>query len=105
MRAGRLRHHIEFQVVTETPDGVGYLVPAWGLFAEADAAVEPLQGQELFSERQIHADVTHGIRARYLPGLTPRHRIKFGERIFDILSIRDVDERNIEIDILAKERL
>jgi len=42
---------------------------------------------------------------RYFPGLTPKHRIKFGDRVFDILGINNVRELNIGLEILAKERL
>jgi len=31
-----------------------------------------------------------------------RH-IKFGERIFSIVSVRDIDERNVKMELMVKE--
>jgi SPP1 family predicted phage head-tail adaptor len=102
---GRLRHSIEFQEPNETQDNSGFPVPAWPLFAASRASVEPLTGNELFQARQLHAEVTHKVIARYVAGIVPTHRIVFGSRAFDILSIRNIEERNLLLEIMAKERV
>ena len=40
---------------------------------------------------------------RYLSGIVPKMRVKVGSRIFDILSIINVDERNRELQLMCRE--
>jgi SPP1 family predicted phage head-tail adaptor len=103
---GRLRHRIEIQISVDTNDSFGQPIPAWAvLFGNVKAFVEPLSGQELFDARQLHAEVTHRIIVRYLAGITPKHRIVFGVRVFDILSPINLEERGLFLEIMTKERL
>jgi len=103
---GQLRHRLDVEVSVEEIDTFGQPIPTWTAVHEnVKAFVEPLTGRELFTARQLHADVTHRISMRYATGITPKHRIMFGEREFDILSILNLGERNLIIEIMAKERL
>ena len=46
---------------------------------------------------------THRITTRYWPNVTADMRLLYGTRIFTILSIINPEERNITLQILAKE--
>jgi SPP1 family predicted phage head-tail adaptor len=65
--------------------------------------VEPLQGRELWTAKQVVAEVTHRIRFRHLSGVVPTQRVVFGSRTFEILSVINPEERNRELELLCKE--
>lgn len=54
---------------------------------------------------QVSSTATHILRGRYHAQLTEAARIHFGDRTFDVESVHDVDERRIELDVVARERL
>ena len=103
IRAGQLRHQIELQSPTDVEDGEGGVTQTWATFARRMAAIEPLRGRELIEARQVAANVTHQVRLRYEPGVTPRCRVLFGDRILNIDSVIDLEERHIELSLLCKE--
>ena len=103
MRAGELRHKIAFQVKTSTADGMGGFTHTWADSLDAFAAIWPLQASENLESMKLEHSVTHKIRVRYQTGVTADMRIHFGDRYFEIISITNKDERNIQLDILATE--
>lgn len=106
MRAGRLRHMVELQRATVTTDSHGDQVQAWETLAEVHAEVLPISGREMVQASQVMADVNFTIRLRAYPELTltPKDRIKFGERIFDIRHIVDWGGRGVEWQVFCTER-
>ena len=105
MRAGRLRHKVSIQSATEARDAHGGVTRSWSESASVWASIEPLSGRELSEARQIAAETTHRIRLRYLSSLAPDQRIVHDSRTFEIVSIANVEERNREMVVLAKERV
>jgi SPP1 family predicted phage head-tail adaptor len=105
VRAGKLRHRIAIEQVAETQDPDGSVIETWSTFANAHASIEPISGREYFAAQTTQADVTHRICMRYLAGLIPKMRVKYGLRIFDILSVINVNERNRELQLMCKESI
>ena len=104
MRAGSLRHTVTVQQRTELPDAYGEPAQTWTtLHANQPASIEPLSGRELITAQAVQSDVTHRVRMRYVAGVQTKHRILFGSRVFDIRAVRNVDERNIELEMLCTE--
>ena len=103
MRIGNLRHQISIEQATESFDGNGELISTWTTFATVWAEITPLTGREYWSARQINAETTGKIRTRYISGLTPKMRVKFGTRIFNITGLSNIEERNEEIVIYYSE--
>lgn len=108
MRAGQLRHRliVERPVVTEAPDGSqvvtyapAYEDPVWG-------RIEPLRMTEQLIAAQVDARMTHRITLRYLP-LPPTYRLREQGtgRIFEPTGIKNMDERNRELQIMAIEQV
>jgi len=93
MDFGKLRHYIEIQEHTETRGDQGQIVRDWETVASWWASIDPLSGRELHYAEKVHADARVRIRIRPYDGLTPDHRIKFGTRTYNILDVRDMDER------------
>lgn len=107
MRAGELRHRVTIQYLPpedqRARDPFGSVIEEWIDYATVWAAVEPLSGREYFSAQQMNAEVTTNIRIRYLSGVTPSMRVKWGERLYNIQSVINVRERNRELHLMCKE--
>lgn len=97
------RHRITFQKEEKTPDGVKGFTVAWNDFAVAWASIAPLVGREYFYAHQITAEVTHRIRMRYRKDINSKMRITLGERVFNIESIIDMEERHVYLELLCRE--
>ena len=105
MRAGTLRNTIIIEANTPTKNGFGEDVDSWGTFATVRAQIVPINGKEYFSAGQEQASVSHKIKLRYLAGITQAMRINYEGRYFDIQAIINFQERNIDLEIMAVERV
>lgn len=104
MRAGQLRHRVTIQQLGPvTRDAMGGEIATWNTYAELYAAVEPLEGRELFSAQQVAAEISHRVRIRYHAGVVPKMRVLFGSRVFDIQSAMSIEERGRETHLYCRE--
>lgn len=106
MQAGHLRHRvvIEEQSVARADDG-GEVV-SWESLATVWAAVEPLAGREFFSAEQFQSELSHRVRLRYRADVsfTPKMRVAWDGRTFDVESVLDVGGRRRELHLMCMER-
>lgn len=102
LKAGKLRKRVEIQkqVVTRTN---GENVLSYVTISQRWAGFRPLSGREYIQSQQVQGEADTEITIRYFAGLTTTHRIKWGNRIFDIVNIPNTDERNVEMKLLCKE--
>ena len=109
MRAGRQRHRVIVEQVTETQDSVNQPVKTWTTYVEMWGKVRPMRGRELFTAAQRWPEVDTVITLRGNPrtdlitekmraSLTTRDRTK----IFNILAVIDKDERGIQVDLICR---
>lgn len=89
MEAGRLRHRIDLQRVSVTADSHGDQVKTWTTLATVWAEKIEMTGRERNVGAVVLADVTHEFRIRARPdlALTPKDRVRFGSRVFDIRAV------------------
>ena len=86
MRSGALRHSVIIQRPSSTSvDTMGHPTGGWAQYAERRASLEPLGGRELLVATERFGTVSHRIRLRYTPGITPDMRVLF-RRTHDTLS-------------------
>jgi len=85
---GRFDKRIEIQSATETQDAIGGITETWATLGKRWAAIDDLSGREFFGAHQTQAQVTTRIilREQY-DGLNNRHRLKYGDRIFNVGSV------------------
>ena len=103
MYAGKLRHRLTVQTVTGAQDRYGEPSDTWADTRVVWAQVTPLTGDELIVARQVTPEVTHDIRMRYGVTVTPANRLLWGTRVFGILAVLNIEERNRELQLLCKE--
>lgn len=104
MRSGLLRHSITVQQPVETQDSAGAVVASWVTYADLRAAYEPQSGREGLTEDHVQAFGTVRFRTRYIAGVTPKMRVLFDSRVFNIQSVIDVGGRGKQLHILTEEQ-
>lgn len=94
VRVGQLRHRLAIQTATESVDAMGGVSESWATDITVWGQITRKGGGEKTTGEAVKATATHEIVIRYYSGLTPKNRFLFGSREFNILSVRDFDERN-----------
>lgn len=107
MQSGRLRKRITIESSTATRNSFGEEIPNWATYMSAWAAIEPIRGREYLEAKQVQADIDTRIRVRGQPGKTirPTMRVKYGSRIYMILSVISVSEIGKEIQLMCREQI
>lgn len=104
MQSGKLRHQVHIQAATKTADAAGTLVETWETVDTVWADIRPVRGREFVQQSQVQGQITHTIQIRYWPGLTGRHRLKHGERVFNLAAPPiNVNERNRTHELACEE--
>ena len=96
MKAGALDKRITVQTPTITQDTMGQPVTSWATLAQRWASVEPLQGREAQLVHALFSEATHKISMRYLSGLNAKCRVSWDSRYFNILSVINSREADVE---------
>ena len=105
MRAGLLRHRLTIQIPSKSQNEFGEWIESWNDWATVWGSIEPNLGKRYFEAKQANSEVQGLIRIRYRTGLLPTMQVKYGDRIFKIISIVHPFEKKQELHILYKEAL
>jgi SPP1 family predicted phage head-tail adaptor len=92
IHAGMIKKKIEIQREMLISDGGGGHEREWYTIAAPVARIKPLSGNESLVAMKLEARVSHEITMRYRRDFTAQDRIKFGERVFNVRSVIDVEE-------------
>ena len=105
MLAGQLRQRVTIQKDTPTQDVYGQPVASWGTHLTRWASVEPLTGREAFTAAQMQSTVTTRIRVRWSSGhgITPKMRVSWDGRLFEIDSVVEVGSGREELHLMCTE--
>jgi SPP1 family predicted phage head-tail adaptor len=82
---------------------------AWSDFAaNVWSKIEHVSGKEVINPSEFAAEVTDRFTTPYVPGVTPKMRIKYVDidgktRYFDILFVQNVEQHGFFLELLAKE--
>lgn len=104
IQAGKLRHSIEIQANTQGSDNAGGLPAGWATVATVWAGIDRVSETEKLNAGMLQNVITHKIKIRQYDGLTVTHRIRFGARIFEIISIENRMERGFHQLLQCLER-
>ncbi len=103
MRPGKLRCRMVLEEPVRLSDGGGGASISWSQIATPWAAIEPLSGNEHPRYEGIEATLSHKITLRFRPGITPYMRLRLDTRIFNILALRNEDEKGRWLICLCEE--
>ena len=104
VRAGRLRHIVSVHSRSQSVNSYGE--PS-NTFSEVTngrvwASIEPVRSNESVGVSRDEI-ITHKVIMRYLSSVDSTHRVIFGSRVFDIVSVINPDEKNERLELLCKE--
>jgi SPP1 family predicted phage head-tail adaptor len=107
MRFRGLRHTVEIQSLSgsTTADAYGQTQKAFATVETVQAAITPLDGQELILARQVSEQASHKVEMYNTTTVTPRARLKYGDRVLNIVSVKNVGERDRWLEILCGEEV
>lgn len=89
MRAGALRHRVEFQTTTTVQDASGGFPESWSEFDTVWAEILPVRASEHREGEQTEGNITHKIKIRGRLSITTKMRAVFESRVFHIVGVRD----------------
>jgi SPP1 family predicted phage head-tail adaptor len=99
MASGKLHHRIKIQKRNRSLDMYGQQQDSWEDYLSVRANVRPVSGMEKLASMSVAATLTHTILVRYrkefrFPLKVASMRVVFDERVLDIDSVRNLEERN-----------
>ncbi len=95
MRSGRLRHRVS---ISEPLSSGG-----WKDVTGAWVAIEPLQDSTYERSKRLKSDVPVNIRARYDKRICTGHFVRDDRRVWEIVTLGNIDERNCEFRLNCRE--
>ena len=102
MNVGKMRNRITFVRPATEKDKLGGYKDDYVDVATTWAQITPVSGKEYLTQVRENT-VSHKIYCRYREGITPQLRIRFGERMFRILSVINWEERNEGMTLMCEE--
>lgn len=103
MEAGRLNRRITVQRKAVTYDAYNEPIESWADKYTVWAEVITSGGGEFYAAQKLNAQTTAVFKIRYTKAFTTLDRIKYESRIFEILSLNNIDGDRVELHISAKE--
>jgi head-tail adaptor len=91
---------------TETFDTFGQPVASWTTVGTFWGFLRPATGREAIIAKQTKAEATHLLTTRYLGSgvaINPTYRWVLGSRVFGIVEIRNIEERNRAYEMTLQE--
>ena len=101
---GRLRHRLTLEALSISADGGGGVADEWDEVATLWAALSPTRDFEESRGGKPEAQMGQKILIRHRADLVSTMRFREGTRIFEIQTIRDVDERGAYQEVRCIER-
>ena len=104
MRARAYRHTVDVQTITEsTANAYGETTKTWATVETVQAAITPLSGNELLIAKQASERVTHRVEMHYTSTVVPRARLKYGDRVLNVESVLNTEERDRQLVVMCSE--
>jgi len=99
-----LRKRVTIQRSTRVSDGQGGYTETWAAIASVWSAIEPVSGFEKLQAMQLAAPVTHKITMRFRSDFVASDRIAYGNRIFAVKEIINLNEADAFLQIRCIEQ-
>lgn len=104
-KTGQLTHVVTVQQPSTSQNSFGEESVSWANFATVMASIEPAGGTEQISAQQVTGSVSHKIVLHHIAGIIPKWRIVYGARVFEILSVINVEEDNRMLELSCVEKV
>ena len=103
MKAGNMNRQIGIQKKTVTYNSYNEPIEAWTTVRGVWAEVISTGGGEFYAAQKVNAQTSVIFKIRYATDITVKNRILYNSRLWEILSINDVNGGRTELQISCKE--
>lgn len=103
MDIGKLNRRVEILQFFKSRDEYGGEIGEWKPVAKAWAKISPVSGTEQMFAQQVTAESVVKITIRYMPWLDVMHRIRYGEKLYEIIGAMDADTAHTKTILNCKE--
>ncbi len=103
MDIGRLNRRVEILQYFKSRDEYGGEIGEWRTVAKAWATIVPVSGTEQMIAQQVTAEKVVRITIRYCDWLTVLHRIRYGNKLYEIVGELDNETAHTATILNAKE--
>lgn len=86
---GVLKYRMVLEEADDTPDGAGGATRDWVTVQEFWADLTPVSTRTTAEDGSVSLRITHQLLYRAGPDLTTARRLRFNQRLFNILGVRD----------------
>ena len=100
---GKMRYKIEVQSPVNTTDTGGGSTRTWSTVSTRWANIIPKSGNESYRQGQVQETLTHEVTIRWLENIGTNYRLKYGNRLFNIKNLKNIDERGRYIVMQCEE--
>jgi SPP1 family predicted phage head-tail adaptor len=111
IKAGDLRRRITFQQMVESKNSVGEVIQTPEDYLTTYAKIEPVKplmakgGQEYLDDQKVRPEITYAVTTRYRPDISTDMFVKYGDRIFQIVGILNLEERDRLMNVICVEKV
>ncbi len=103
LRAGELNRRITFQRKTITYDTFNQPIERWADVMTVWAGVITSGGREYYAAQKLNAETAAVFKVRYNTRIDASMRVRWGNRVFEIIAVNEVDGGREVMLISAKE--
>lgn len=103
LSAGKLRNTINIQRFIANITDAGGCDGNWETYATIRAYMQALSGSERLKAMRLESKTTHKFSIRYRDDITAANRIEYFGRIFNILYVLNLEEKNMWLEIGCEE--
>ena len=103
MKIGELNRRVEVLEQVEDRDTFGAVKTDWIVTGRVWANISPKTANEFFDNNQIKTSQKVVIVMRFYAGITVKHRIKYKDKLYEIISVIDKDTRHEKTILECKE--
>lgn len=105
MRIGKLNRRVSILEFKKRRDAFGGEEGEWMAVQKVWANIVTVSGTEQMFTQQVTAESVTKITMRYLPWLTVMHRIRYGEKLYEIIGEIDADTAHEKTILNCKEKV
>ena len=103
INAGELDKQMKLQAPSIARAADGSETITWTTLATIWAGITSSGGREFWQAKQTNSEVSHLVLIRYRAKISPRYRLVYGSRTFEILSVVNPDEGLTGLRLMCKE--
>lgn len=102
---GKLNKRVTFMGYTDTSNELGQNEKKMKDIKNVWATFAPVRGTERYEAQKIQEEVTHKLYCRYLPDITSDLYIRYQSKVYEIISVLDIDMEHKILEIYCKEKI